>query len=262
MKTNSGAVDKEWRAGLALYMQNHYSEAIKHFNAVLNLSSGHLLAQEYKAKAQSNMGSDVPITAETAPVTAAETTVQETVPETTAPETTSIVSSLLSFGLFGLSPMYTYLIFGGALLLLILLIVLIAVLLKHRKPKKTAPDVIITKGPIYIASAQPPVALNQAAAAESNIKMIETSGEQVKTETQVKESEDTDAETGEDSDSGKDIAEDISATETVQMQQQFLKQEVKKFQKKVKNPGNLFHQMKKELKKKLRMKKKRRENCR
>ncbi len=55
-----GQVDLEWRTGLAMYYDNHYSEALKHFDAVLNLSSGHQLAQEYKAKAQSNMGSDVP----------------------------------------------------------------------------------------------------------------------------------------------------------------------------------------------------------
>ena len=207
-----GPVDEEWRAGLALFMQNHYSEAIKHFNAVLNLSSGHLLAQDYKAKAQSNMGSDVPITAETAPpVTAAETILQETVPQTTAPETTSIISSLMSFDLFGLGPMYTYLIFGGALLLLILLIVLIAVLLRHRKPKKTAPDVIVTKGPIYIASMQPPVALNQAAATESNIKMIETSGDQAKTGMQIKESQDG-AFTADTWDTGEGIAKDSVVT--------------------------------------------------
>jgi hypothetical protein len=158
------------------------------------------------------MGSDVPITApETAPATAAETAAQETVPETTAPETNSIISSLLAFGLFGLSPIYTYLIFGGALILLILLIVLIAVLLKHRKPKKTAPNVIVAKGPIYIASAQPPVALNQAAAAESDVKMIETSGEQINTDAQTRESEGTDSESAEDSGTGKDNAKDLSA---------------------------------------------------
>jgi hypothetical protein len=209
-----GPVDKEWRAGLALYMQNHYSEAIKHFNAVLNLSSGHLLAQEYKAKAQSNMGSDVPITAETAPVTVAETTLQETAPQTTAPQTTSILSSLMSFSLFGFSPLYTYLIFGGALLLLILLIILIAVLLKHREPKKNAPNVILAKGPIYIASAQPPVALNKAAAGQSNIKMIETSGEQAKTETQLKTSEAADTNTAEDLDAEKDIVKEPLTSET------------------------------------------------
>jgi hypothetical protein len=208
-----GPVDMEWRAGLALYMQNHYSESIKHFNAVLNLSSGHLLAQEYKAKAQSNMGSDVPITVpETAPATVVETVQQETVPPTTVPETTSIVSSLMSFGLFGLSPLYTYLIFGGALLLLILLIVLIAALLKRRKPVKTAPDVILSKGPIYIASAQPPVALNQAAAEGGIIKMIETSGKQVKPDEQTKAAGESDVKTAEDLDAGKDTAKEPSTT--------------------------------------------------
>jgi len=56
-----GQVDLEWKTGLAMFQENHYSEAMTHFNAVLNLSAGHLLAQEYKAKAQANMGNDVPL---------------------------------------------------------------------------------------------------------------------------------------------------------------------------------------------------------
>jgi hypothetical protein len=55
-----GQVDAEWRTGLAMYNDKHYTEALKHFTAVLNLSSGHLLAQQYKALAQQNMASDVP----------------------------------------------------------------------------------------------------------------------------------------------------------------------------------------------------------
>jgi len=46
-----GQVDTEWRIGLAMFNEKHYSEAIEHFSAVLNLSSGHLLAQQYKALA-------------------------------------------------------------------------------------------------------------------------------------------------------------------------------------------------------------------
>ncbi len=57
-----GQVDNEWRTGLAMFKQNHFSEAIIHFKAVQNLSAGHLLAGEYTAKAQANMGSDVPLT--------------------------------------------------------------------------------------------------------------------------------------------------------------------------------------------------------
>jgi V8-like Glu-specific endopeptidase len=60
-----GIVDDEWRKGLVMYNNSHYSESIKYFDAVLNLSAGHLLAQEYKAKAQANMGSDIPYEAKT-----------------------------------------------------------------------------------------------------------------------------------------------------------------------------------------------------
>jgi hypothetical protein len=55
-----GQVDTQWRTGLAMYNDKHYTEALKYFSAVLNLSSGHLLAQQYKALAQQNIGSDVP----------------------------------------------------------------------------------------------------------------------------------------------------------------------------------------------------------
>ena len=241
-----GPVDKEWRAGLALFMQNHYSEAIKHFNAVLNLSSGHLLAQEYKAKAQSNMGSDVPITAETTTCNSSrnDCTARDRSGKRLHRKQPSIISSLLSFNLFGLGPMYTYLIIGGALLLFILLIVLIAVLLRHRKPKKTAPDVILAEGPIYIASAQPPIALNQATAGESNTKMIETSGKQTKV------SEDGAVKTNKDPDAGKDIVKDSAITDAGTVSETGSKE----VSKKVKNPRNLFHQMKKEPKKKLQIK--------
>ncbi|MBU4450197.1 MAG: serine protease, partial [Actinobacteria bacterium] len=86
-----GQVDNEWRTGLAMFKQNHFSEAIIHFKAVQNLSAGHLLAGEYTAKAQANMGSDVPLTSETvaadttATTVAADTTSQSTTP-TTLPE--------------------------------------------------------------------------------------------------------------------------------------------------------------------------------
>ncbi|MCE5330146.1 trypsin-like peptidase domain-containing protein, partial [bacterium] len=56
-----GKVDEEWKTGLIMYRLSHFSEALKHFDSVLNLSGGHLLAQEYKAKAQANMGQDKPI---------------------------------------------------------------------------------------------------------------------------------------------------------------------------------------------------------
>ncbi len=58
-----GMVDDSFANGLAMYRQSHFSEAIQFFDAVLNLSQGHLLAQEYKANAQAAVGrgEDIPL---------------------------------------------------------------------------------------------------------------------------------------------------------------------------------------------------------
>jgi len=176
-----GLVDKEWRIGLAMFRQSHFSEAIKHFNAVLNLSSGHLLAQEYKAKAQANMGSDVPVVEATT-----ETVAETTVPETVAPETTAETAAPFTVSLFGLSMTYTLLIIGAAALMFILLIILLVVLLR-RRPKKVAPDIIMTKGPVYIASSAPPTALNEGRKEGSKTNMIETTSQEMKKEEESKD---------------------------------------------------------------------------
>ncbi|MGZ5248324.1 MAG: S1 family peptidase, partial [Flavitalea sp.] len=175
-----GLVDKEWRIGLAMFRQSHFSEAIKHFNAVLNLSSGHLLAQEYKAKAQANMGSDVPLV-EATTETVGQTTVPETVLQTVAPETTAETAAPFAVSLFGLSMTYTLLIIGAAVLIVVLFIVLLVVLLR-RRPKKVAPNIIMTKGPVYIASPTPPTALNEGQKEENRTSMIETTGHEMEKE--------------------------------------------------------------------------------
>ncbi|HEY4696248.1 MAG TPA: serine protease, partial [Candidatus Hydromicrobium sp.] len=56
-----GIVDEEFKQGLVMYRLKYYSEAIKHFNSVLNLNQKHLLAQEYRSKSQEaiNKGEDV-----------------------------------------------------------------------------------------------------------------------------------------------------------------------------------------------------------
>ncbi len=51
----TGVIEAEWEEGLLMYRQKHYAEAVRHFNNVLNLNNGHLLALEYKAKAQNNI---------------------------------------------------------------------------------------------------------------------------------------------------------------------------------------------------------------
>ncbi len=58
-----GMVDINFANGLAMYRQSHFTEAIKYFDAALNHSQGHLLAQEYKANAQAavDRGEDMPI---------------------------------------------------------------------------------------------------------------------------------------------------------------------------------------------------------
>jgi len=58
-----GTVDEEFKEGLVMYRLKHYSKAIEHFNAVLNLNQKHLLAQEYRSKAQEaiNRGEDIPL---------------------------------------------------------------------------------------------------------------------------------------------------------------------------------------------------------
>jgi hypothetical protein len=127
-----GQVDLEWRTGLAMFNDNHYSEALKHFDAVLNLSSGHKLAQEYKAKAQSNMGSDVPFGGQAA---SSETTAKETV---AAAETSKPVTADTSAPVKAKGGMSTGLLIGiivGGLLFVILIVVLIVVLTRKKGPQ-------------------------------------------------------------------------------------------------------------------------------
>lgn len=56
-----GMVNEEFKQGLVMYRLKYYSEAIEHFNNVLNLNQKHLLAQEYRSKAQEaiNRGEDI-----------------------------------------------------------------------------------------------------------------------------------------------------------------------------------------------------------
>jgi V8-like Glu-specific endopeptidase len=138
-----GQVDLEWRTGLAMFNDNHYSEALKHFDAVLNLSSGHKLAQEYKAKAQANMGSDVPFSG--GQTASAETTAKETV---AAAETTKSVTAETSAPIKTKGGMSTGLLIGiiaGGLILVVLIVVLIVVLTRKKAPQPTVQQAIYTQ---------------------------------------------------------------------------------------------------------------------
>ena len=140
-----GQVDLEWRTGLAMFMENHYSEALKHFDAVLNLSAGHLLAQEYKAKAQSNMGSDVPFGgAETNPVeTVAETVAAETTSAESVVETSSVETKEAKGGL----PTWVIILIAAAGFIVLILIIVIIIIVLRRKPSVSAAQPVIQQPP-------------------------------------------------------------------------------------------------------------------
>ncbi|MCL4377098.1 MAG: trypsin-like peptidase domain-containing protein [Actinobacteria bacterium] len=139
-----GQVDQEWRLGLAMYRQSHFTEAIKHFDAVLNLSAGHKLAQEYKAKAQQNMGQDKPLVAETtAPVAtiAAETTVL-----TTTQESINKVAQKVGTGI-GITIIILAIVLP---IIIVIIIVVVVVLLVRRKNKPQAPPTVAYQAPSQI----------------------------------------------------------------------------------------------------------------
>jgi hypothetical protein len=134
-----GQVDNEWRTGLAMFKQNHFSEALIHFKAVQNLSAGHLLAGEYIAKAQANMGSDVPLTAETvAPETTATTVAAETSTSTTP-------TTLPEKAKAALTTTVLVLIIVIPIVVIALVVVVVVLLLK----RKSRPQVVVPTTATY-----------------------------------------------------------------------------------------------------------------
>ena len=135
-----GQVDNEWRTGLAMFKQNHFSEAIIHFKAVQNLSAGHQLAGEYIAKAQANMGSDVPLTSETV---APDTTATTVAADTTSQSTTS--STLPDNADAAITTTVLVLIIVIPIIVIALVVVVVVLLLK----RKSRPQVIVPTTATY-----------------------------------------------------------------------------------------------------------------
>jgi len=134
-----GQVDNEWRTGLAMFKQNHFSEAIIHFKAVQNLSAGHLLAGEYTAKAQANMGSDVPLTLETvAPDTTATTVAADTSASTTP-------TTLPKKAEAAITTTVLVLIIVIPILVIVVIIVLVVLLVR----RKSRPQVVVPTTATY-----------------------------------------------------------------------------------------------------------------
>jgi len=132
-----GQVDQEWRTGLAMFKQNHFNEAIIHFKAVQNLSAGHLLAGEYTAKAQANMGSDVPLTSETV--------APETTATTVAAETTATTTTLPAKAESAITTTVLVLIIVIPIIVIAVIIVLVVLLVK----KKSKPQVVVPTTAAY-----------------------------------------------------------------------------------------------------------------
>jgi hypothetical protein len=144
-----GMIDEEFKQGLINYRLKHYTKAIEHFNAILNLNQRHLLAQEYRSKAQEaiNRGEDVPIeevsaaAEEEAPDTVAdpETADEETAgTDTVSAETVQAEDTEEESGLLGLGIAIIIVLFVVVPLVFIILIVVIIILVVKRKRKTTA----------------------------------------------------------------------------------------------------------------------------
>jgi S1-C subfamily serine protease len=124
IKNKTGLVDEEWKTGLIMYREQHYVEAIKHFNSVLNLSNGHILAQEYKSKAQSSIADDIPLNVETTVLKIESTTTMAT-----------IVKAEEKPNSFKNSKMLLVIIFSGGFVLLAAIILCIIFILKRNNRK-------------------------------------------------------------------------------------------------------------------------------
>ncbi len=127
-----GQVDNEWRTGIAMFKQNHFTEAIIHFKAVQNLSAGHLLAGEYIAKAQANMGSDVPLVAET--VAQETNATNETVAQETKAASDETSAPVKAKGGLPIGALIGIIV--GGVVFLAIIIVLIVVLTKKKGPQQ------------------------------------------------------------------------------------------------------------------------------
>ena len=132
-----GMVDEEFKQGLVMYRLKHYSEAIEHFNAMLNLNQKHLLAQEYISKSQEaiNRGEDVPLVEET-PIVEEPPIEEEEIQEVPEKEIGETEES--EAGLAALSLTMRILVIVLPILFVIIIVVVVVVLVKRRSaPTKT-----------------------------------------------------------------------------------------------------------------------------
>jgi hypothetical protein len=144
-----GMIDEEFKQGLVNYRLKHFTKAIEHFNAILNLNQRHLLAQEYRSKAQEaiNRGEDVPIEELS---TVAEEEPSDTVadPEpaeeeaagtdTVSDDTVQAAETEEGSGFLGMNIAILIVLFVVVPLVFIILIVVIIILVVRRKRRTPA----------------------------------------------------------------------------------------------------------------------------
>ena len=171
-----GMVDEEFKQGLVNYRLKHYSKAIEHFNAILNLNQRHLQAQEYRSKAQEaiNKGEDVPIEEEQTitivePETTAESTTAEETSEGIQPEGEDEGGSFawgigLIIGIFVVIP----------LVFITLIVIIIVVVVRKRRPA------VAPAAPAAAPKAEPPKAKAEEKKAKSGGKFCPNCGTAVK----------------------------------------------------------------------------------
>jgi len=141
-----GMVDEEFKQVLVNYRLKHFTKAIEHFNAVLNLNQRHLQAQDYRSKSQEaiNKGEDVPIEQEqTVEIVEPEIIEEETTePETTKTddsETTDVHSGEEESSGAGLAIWIIIILFVVIPLVFIILIVVIIIIVVRKKKAPAVP---------------------------------------------------------------------------------------------------------------------------
>ena len=172
-----GIIDEEFKQGLVNYRLKHFSKAIEHFNAVLNLNQRHLQAQEYRSKSQEaiNKGEEVPIEEEQTitivdPETATETTVaEETSSDTPAEEEDG---GALALGITMIIVLFVIV----PLVFIALIVVIIVLVVRKRRPATAA----TTAAPAAVPEAEPQKAKAEEKKAKSGEKFCPNCGSAVK----------------------------------------------------------------------------------
>ena len=139
-----GMVDEEFKQGLINYRLKHYSKAMEHFNAVLNLNQRHLQAQDYRSKSQEaiNKGEDIPIEEEqTIEIVEPETTEAETTGNEAASGATEAQDGEEESSGAGLAIWIIIILFVVVPLVFIILIVVIIIIVVRKKKASAAPTV-------------------------------------------------------------------------------------------------------------------------